>query len=578
MCGALFRSAGSQLFTTQNRPNRPNRTKLFTIPSRATEEEINTSYQKSFVIRSFTMSRSSPSPRMDSNGHKPQSDIPHYTINLDLPPAQRWSEIIQHYRPYWHEMIKQMWLEFEDIHGDYLHEDEDAEEAEVKKSVDSSSKKSNRTSKRKPKLTAAEKAAIEARKHAKHVAFATRLAEQMMAAFRAQGLSEYAEELESVAAAAKIELHELVLLNLSYEAHGGCTTILTPYVNAHGKTTMIMGRTLDWQQPLLKHLTIELSFQRHGALLYRATSFAGFLGIFTGHKPNAYAVAVNFRCADEVDLEEGEGQEDDEDVEDEDEEEIDGADDGAEDDDRDDDDSRMSADSDIPDFSWPVGFLVRHTLESCSTYATAVDRLHRCSLMSQVYFILCGTNTEEATIITRNPIGSVKPIKIPTLTIGEQQQRNGSVIDSSVAPSSSSANSSVPTSTSTSSSSPSSSFPLTAIGAAPSDTIPETLPSTVPWLVQANMDHWLTSRRLDHQESLPRTRLVNQTLKGLITMDSSSMTEVAMWRLMGQHPIWDEETIYATIAIPAEDRFVTLIENPYPPPPVKKGKGRAKRR
>ena len=56
----------------------------------------------------------------------------------------------------------------------------------------------------------------------------------------------------------------------------------------------------------------------------------------------------------------------------------------------------------------------------------------------------------------------------------------------------------------------------------------------------------------------------------------ANVEERNMWQLMAMDPIWDEETIYATVSIPATDRFVTLIDNPHPPPKVKKG-GRAKR-
>jgi hypothetical protein len=534
-----------------------------------------------------TMSRSLPSPPPSrAVSIAPRSDIPHYVIDLDLPPADRWREIIQQYRPYWTQMIEEMWHEFEDLHGEHFESEGSFEQpipvepiaaAVVTQTSISATKAKKR--KKPPKLTAAQKAALAAAKHAEHVAFATKLASQLMVAFRAQGLAAYAEELESVAKAAGIGLHELVLLNLSYEAHGGCTTILAPTSSG----AVLMGRTLDWQQPMLKDLTIELSFQRNGKLLYRATSFAGFLGIFTGHKPNAYAVAVNFRCADDEEEEE-ENEADEEDQE------------GNEGNESSKRDRVESFESPLPEFSWPVGFLVRHTLESCEGYDEAIDRLHRCALMSQVYFIVCGTRTEQACIITRDPEASVKPIRMrlpeglrskESADVEMEDASHNAAASSHKKSKGDTHNSNVPAAASSSAAAASSTaaFNTSAIGASPSS-IPPTTVSTSPWLVQANMDCWLTARRLDHQESLPRTKLVNQTMKSILangaaSVGSASMTESHMWQLMSLDPIWDEETIYATVSIPAQDRFVTFIQNPHPPQQQKgkqKGGKRNRRR
>jgi hypothetical protein len=104
------------------------------------------------------------------------------------------------------------------------------------------------------------------------------------------------------------------------------------------------------------------------------------------------------------------------------------------------------------------------------------------------------------------------------------------------------------------------------------------MPSAHPWLIQANMDHWLRSRRLDEQESLPRTRLVQAALVAHARASDAPLTEEDMWRILALHPIWDEETIYASISVPATDRFVTLLHNPHPPPKQKKGAAGAKGR
>lgn len=224
-----------------------------------------------------------------SLGRRLRSEVPHFIIDLSLPPAQRWTEVVRVYSPYWADMVTHMWAEYEQA------ADEEEEEEEEEDAADEQAAKAKRQKKKKsPPLSAAARAAAaataaaaaaarRAARVAEHVAFATALATNLLANFRREGLGEYADELESVSFASGISVADLVLLNLSYEAHGGCTSIVAQLPGGH----LMLGRTLDWQhEHMLSQLTIELSFVREGKLLYRAASFAGFLAIFTGHVPS----------------------------------------------------------------------------------------------------------------------------------------------------------------------------------------------------------------------------------------------------------------------------------------------------
>ena len=443
-----------------------------------------------------------------------------------------------------------------------------------------------------------------------------------------------------------VSIRDLLLLNLSYEAHGGCTSVLLP-LQPSGE--MMLGRTLDWnQESMLRALTVELSFMREGTLLYRAATFAGFLGIFTAHVPHRFAIAVNFRCVED----EGEGAQE-EHAED-DEEEEDGADDEekgqAEDEQDEEGDADADADGDasmdaatgaptsasvaaraspsggLPDspsdapFSYPVGYLVRHTLETCLDYASATAKLSCAPLMSPAYFIVAGTAANQGTIITRDLHASVRPLQIdPTArrdgaenpsssadaksqSRAKKKQRGGgsaaAAADASASPSSSSS-ASAPAAAAAAAATPlgslfqmarsfisgSSEASAEAASAAsaplttgfPSDAqiraLPSAAPSASPWLIQANMDHWLRSKKLDHQQSLPRVALAHRSLLSLTMPDAATgaVDEETLWRVLAQNPIWDDETIYASVSIPARDRFVTILDNPHPPPPRKKG-------
>lgn len=353
-----------------------------------------------------------------------------------------------------------------------------------------------------------------------------------------------------MATQAGVSLEELVLLNMAYEANGGCTTLLTPVAlkkqeedgndaaaaaaAASNSTSsspsatdfiMLMGRTLDWQQPLLRDLSLELSVMRDGALLYRATSFAGFLGVFTGHKPDRYAVAVNFRCAHGED----EDDEDDEDEEMEQEEEDDGA------------------------FNWPIGMLVRHVLESRDSYSAALEALSSTPLMSQSYFILCGLR--QGAVVTRNPRGCVRTMHIDGDKVWEEKGDEDEAEEEAE-----DAQPQRPVGIRTRSSTAAAAVQSHSSKVHPLlPSASSSAPLSSPYLAQANLDHWLRLRKHDFQESLPRTSLVQRHFQ---QMAPGAATEQDVWSLLSTHPIWDEETIYATLAAPAADLYINRLQRP----------------
>lgn len=71
-----------------------------------------------------------------------------------------------------------------------------------------------------------------------------------------------------------------------------CTSIVAQTVNG----TIYHGRNLDYSFPdLLRDLTIIVDFQLSGETLYTGTTFAGMVGLLTGQKPNVYTVSVDER-------------------------------------------------------------------------------------------------------------------------------------------------------------------------------------------------------------------------------------------------------------------------------------------
>ena len=50
---------------------------------------------------------------------------------------------------------------------------------------------------------------------------------------------------------------------------------------------------MDWELDLLKPLTIEVDFQKAGKTAYVATTWAGYVGVFTGLRPgNPFTVFI----------------------------------------------------------------------------------------------------------------------------------------------------------------------------------------------------------------------------------------------------------------------------------------------
>jgi hypothetical protein len=55
----------------------------------------------------------------------------------------------------------------------------------------------------------------------------------------------------------------------------------------------------------------------------------------------------------------------------------------------------------FPSFHFGPGFLLRHTLQTCDSYETAVRTLTRTPLSTSVFFTVCGTEKDQACVIER---------------------------------------------------------------------------------------------------------------------------------------------------------------------------------
>jgi hypothetical protein len=105
----------------------------------------------------------------------------------------------------------------------------------------------------------------------------------------------FKDELDVISAITRIPFTKLVIMQLLYEMSTACTCFITT-VN-HEKRFI---RTMDWNLPLLKKITIELEVIKDGKTICIAPTWVGCVGFFTAIMPNKYAIAINYRRTEKM--------------------------------------------------------------------------------------------------------------------------------------------------------------------------------------------------------------------------------------------------------------------------------------
>ena len=100
----------------------------------------------------------------------------------------------------------------------------------------------------------------------------------------------YADEIRGIAKASNLTTGKVIMLQLAYEAFAACTSVV---INTPEGPTHI--RTMDWDMPILKELTIQVDFQRDGSTVFTGTTWAGYIGVLTGMRPLAFSASINYR-------------------------------------------------------------------------------------------------------------------------------------------------------------------------------------------------------------------------------------------------------------------------------------------
>lgn len=181
-------------------------------------------------------------------------------------------------------------------------------------------------------------------------------------AMRATGQIMYVDEIDSIAKFIGMSFEHVLLLQICYELNSCCTSAIT---KSNGD--YVFFRTMDWPMSWLNKLTVDLEFIQNGKILYKATSWVGYVGIATATVPNKYSIAMNFRLTKERTMT-----------------------------------NILGNISLLVGLKWPVGYLIRQVCENNYDYDTMIVILCSSDIVSPCYLTICGVD-EKPNIITRDP-------------------------------------------------------------------------------------------------------------------------------------------------------------------------------
>ncbi|XP_077519301.1 acid ceramidase-like [Amblyomma americanum] len=186
----------------------------------------------------------------------------------------------------------------------------------------------------------------------------------------------FTEEMKSISETTGLPLGEVVLYNVFYEFFTVCTSIVAQDADGeiYHARNMDFGLFLGWDPQnhtwamteVLRPTVVKLDFQRSQKTVFKAVTFAGYLGVLTAVKEGAFSMTVNERF-------------------------------------------KLNGGF-IGLLEWILGdhsqqwvsFLTREVMENATSYETAKEAVSTTKLLAPVYFILAGTRPGEGAIITRD--------------------------------------------------------------------------------------------------------------------------------------------------------------------------------
>uniref|UniRef100_A0A915KRP5 Acid ceramidase n=1 Tax=Romanomermis culicivorax TaxID=13658 RepID=A0A915KRP5_ROMCU len=173
-----------------------------------------------------------------------------------------------------------------------------------------------------------------------------------------------------------VPLGQIVLYNIFYEIFTVCTSIVAQDESGgiYHARNMDFGLLIGWNRTShdwlvtekLRKMVLNVDFHKNGKLLFRAATFAGYVGVYNAMRPNSYAVTVNERFK------------------------MDGGYRGIV-------QWLLKRNND----SW-MSWMVRDVFERVPDYETAVEKLSSIRVIAPLYVIISGTKSGQGRIIVRS--------------------------------------------------------------------------------------------------------------------------------------------------------------------------------
>lgn len=181
----------------------------------------------------------------------------------------------------------------------------------------------------------------------------------------------YAGEMRGIASTMNMNLGDVVTCNLLYDISAFCTSIVMQDVNG----TIWHARNLDYGfTDILRNITIRVDYQQGGKTVYSGITYAGYVGLVTGQRPNVFTITMDER------------------------------DQGA---------WWMNILLAIIDRkASPVSFLLRDALATAQNFTIAVNKIAYTTTEASFYAIMGGVNKGEGIVITKGRVGPVDLWKI----------------------------------------------------------------------------------------------------------------------------------------------------------------------
>ncbi|XP_060772727.1 acid ceramidase [Neoarius graeffei] len=113
------------------------------------------------------------------------------------------------------------------------------------------------------------------------------------------------EEIKGIATASGVPLGEVILFNIFYEVFTVCTSLVAedPDGNLLHARNLDFGLFMGWDMKnkswviteKLKPLVVNVDFRRNNNTVFKSTNFAGYVGMLTGIRPYVFTLTMNER-------------------------------------------------------------------------------------------------------------------------------------------------------------------------------------------------------------------------------------------------------------------------------------------